>query len=215
MFPTLQSDVESRFAVVQSFFRATRDFKGEIAAAAKGMAFVQVYAIYEFTVRSAVQISIDALNAHKTRIRDISPSLLALYLDPELSALKDCGVKNVWGNRLKIFERAFSRELISLSNGIGPPNEGAHYRHPDLIMICKVFGIARLPVPRRRHLFRIDEVVDNRNQIAHGSETAEEVGRRYTRPEINRIIAQMRAVCLLLIAIFDGYCTDRARHRKR
>lgn len=214
MFATLQSDVESRFAVVRSFFRETQDFKGDLGAAAKGLVFVQVYAVYEFTVRSTVQIAIDAINAHKTKLRDISPSLMALYLDPELSALKDCGPKSVWSNRLRIFKRAFSGDPVYVSNGTGPPHDDSHYRHTNLITIFAVFGIQRLPVRRKRHLFRIDEIVDNRNQIAHGSETAEEVGRRYSRQQIFRIITQMRSVCLLLISIFDTYCAD-GRHRRR
>lgn len=215
MFATLQSDIESRFAVVRSFFRATQNFKGDLAASAKGLAFVQIYAIYEFTVRSVVQTSIDSINAHGTLLKDISPSLMALYLDPELSALKDCGIKNIWSNRLKIFQRAFSNEPVYVQNGTGPPNDGSHYRHTNLLTIFEVFGIRRLPVRRRRHLFRIDEVVDNRNQIAHGSETAEEVGRRYTRQEISRIISQTRSVCLLLVMIFDNYCADSTQHKRR
>lgn len=214
MFQPLKTEVTTRFGTLELFFRETRDFKGDLGSAAKGIIFVQVYAIYEYTVRSVVQISIDAINGHGTRMRDISPKLMALCLDPELSALRDCGIKNVWAKRLEIFDRAFSKDIVSLSNNIGPPNDGTHYRHTNLIMIFDVFGIKRLPVRRRRHLFRIDEVVDNRNQIAHGSEPAEAVGRRYTRPDISHIVEQMRSVCLLLISVFDEYCADAARHRK-
>ena len=215
MFATLRSDVVSRFAVMRSFFRATQSFRGDIAAAAKGLAFVQAYAVYEFTVKSAVQISIDAINSHGTMLKEMSPSLLALYLDPELSALRDCGIRGVWNNRIQIFQRAFSSDPVQLSSGTSPPTDGSHYRHTNLLMIFEVFGIRRLPVRRRRHLFRIDEVVNNRNQIAHGSETAEEVGRRYTRPEISHVIDQMESVCLLLVAIFDSYCVDSSRQKRR
>jgi hypothetical protein len=214
MFPPIRTDIESRFQTVEQFFQATKQFKGNVALAAKGMTFVQVYAIYEYTVRTAVQVAIDAINAHKTRMRDISSPLMALYLDRELSALRDCGDKKVWNSRIELFKRAFSKDPVDLPNSAGPPHDGSHFRHTQLLMIFHVFGITRLPVRRKRHLYRIDEVVDNRNQIAHGSETAEEIGRRYSRSDVAHIIEQMKSVCLLLISIFDAYCSDSSRHKR-
>jgi hypothetical protein len=70
-------------------------------------------------------------------------------------------------------------------------------------MIFRVFGINRLPVRRRAHIGRINEVVGHRNLIAHGTETANDIGRRYTRADISHITAQMRSVCLLLIQVLN------------
>jgi hypothetical protein len=119
------------------------------------------------------------------------------------------------GARLKIFERAFCDDIIRLPNNSGPPSDGSHYRHTHLIMIFGVFGISRLPARRRLHLYRIDEVVNNRNQIAHGNETAAEVGRRYTRPEIAKMIIQIESVCLFLVSVFEEFCADQSRHKRK
>ncbi len=214
MFAPLQLEIQRRFSSVESFFSATRSFKGDLAATAKGLVFVQAYAIYEFAVRSTVQHAIDSINNHKHKMKDIAPCLLALYLDPELTSLRDSGRKNIWANRLKLLGRAFSNDAIALPNNTKPPDDGTHYRHSHLIMIFNVFGIARLPVRRRRHLHRIDEVVNNRNQIAHGGETAEEVGRRYTRADMIHVLRQMKSVCLLLVSIFRNFCADSAQHKR-
>lgn len=215
MFPILRTDVEARFAAIEVFFRATKKFKGDPAAAVKGLMFVQVYAVYEFTVNSVVQVSIDSINTHRHKMKDIAPSLTTLFLDPEFNALNDGGRKNMWTNRLKIFERAFSNDFTGLSSSTRLPNDGSHYRHTQLQMIFKVFGINRLPVRRRRHFQRIDEVVSHRNAIAHGSETAENIGRRYTRSEILHMTRQMQSVCILLISVFDSFCADHSLHRRR
>ncbi len=76
-------------------------------ASAKGFAFVQLYAAYEFTVRGVVQAAIKLDNAHGHKMKEMAPSLLALYLDSELSALKDCGTRKVWDARLRIFSARF------------------------------------------------------------------------------------------------------------
>ncbi len=214
MFGPLTTEIDTRFRAVEEFFAATKDFKGDVAATAKGMVFVQIYAVYEFTVGGIIQAAIDAMNSQGYKLKEIRPSLMTLFLDPEFSSLKDAGQRNIWKARLKIFERAFSEDQLSFSSDAPVPSDGSHYRHTHLIMIFSVFGIKRLPARRRIHLYRIDEIVDHRNQIAHGSETAAEVGRRYTRSEICERIGQMRSVCRFLVTVFDDFCSEPARHKR-
>jgi hypothetical protein len=214
MFNLLRHEVDDRFRSLKSFFGATRHFKGELGATAKGLAFVHLYAAYEYTVRSVVQVSIASINAHGHKMKDLTPSLLTLYLDPELTALRDAGRANIWNARLKVVERAFSDDALDLSTNTRPPSDGSHYRHTHLVAILNVFGISRSPARRRRHLYRIDEVVQNRNKVAHGEESPSNIGRRYSRSEILHAIGQINSVCSLLIAIFEGFCSEPSRHRR-
>jgi hypothetical protein len=212
MFPALKTEVEARFDAINLFFGATRNLTENHAAIAKGLMFVQMYAVYEFTVNSVVSAAIDSIKSYNHKMKDMSPSLMALFLDPELNSLRDGQRRNEWNNRLKLFERVFSRETLNLSSGTRPPNDGSHYRYTHLVLIFQVFGIRRLPVRRRNHIQRITEVVDHRNSIAHGNERAEDIGRRYTKSEIQTAIRQMKSVCMLLLTVFDEYCADPSRH---
>lgn len=139
---------------------------------------------------------------------------MALFLDPEWDSLRDGGRRSEWDNRLKIFERAFSNDLLNVSSETKLPSDGSHYKYTQLVMIFRVFGIQRLPVRRRRHEQRILEVVTHRNAIAHGEEGADGIGRRYTRSEVLHMIRQIRSVCFLLIDVFDKFCADSSRHRR-
>ncbi|MGP8232598.1 MAG: MAE_28990/MAE_18760 family HEPN-like nuclease [Methylovirgula sp.] len=215
MFSQLATEVEARFAAAQSFFGATKEFEGDNAATAKGLAFVQVYAVYEFTVCSVVRAAIESIKAHNHRLRDLNPSLMALALDPELSSLRDGGDKKIWENRINLFNKAFSGDRMEISSSTGPPHDGSHFRYTQLQMIFRVFGISRVPVKRRAHIGRINEVVGHRNLIAHGTEKANDIGRRYTRADISHITAQMRSVCLLLIQVFERYCSDGSQQLRR
>jgi hypothetical protein len=64
------------------------------------------------------------------------------------------------------------------------PGDGSHYRVGQVETIWKIFGIAGEPVPHPRLIGRIDELVSKRNAIAHGRETAHEVGRRFSPDEM-------------------------------
>ncbi len=210
MFPTLRLEVMDRFTAVEQYFRASRSFRGDLSQTAKGLAFVQVYAIHEYTVKNVVRIAIDEIAAHSHKYADLRPSLLTLFLDPQLRSLRDCDPKNVWENRLKLLDRSTSEGSVLSVDVL--PGDNTHFRHTQIKLILRVFGVTRAPTVRRRHLYRIDEVVNNRNFIAHGLETPVDVGRRYSRQDITRVIRQMKGVSLRLISLIAEHCGDPKKH---
>ena len=216
MFPALRSEVSARFENIRRFFEANSARRtGHLATTAKGLVFVQIYAVYEYTINQTVSQAIESIKKHRHRIGDLSPQLLALVLDPELRSLRDVQRKHEWDRRLRLFERAFSGELVDLSGETQLPTDRSHYRASQLELIFKVFGISRMPVRRHRHKDRIAEVVGHRNAIAHGRETPEDIGRRYTSSEIRKAIQQIESVCLLWITVFDDYSRKPERQRRR
>jgi hypothetical protein len=213
MFPALRLEVKERFTAVEKYLKAytAREFDGELSQTARGLVFVQVYAIHEFTVKTVVEQGILAVIGYAHSYKSLRPSLLALFLDPELTSVQDSGKDKLWKQRLQLFDRAASKDPARL-NGTPIPTDGSHFRHPQIQMILRVFGVKRAPTTRRRHLFKIDEVVDHRNAIAHGQETAAQVGRRYSNADVRKTIRQMKSVCLRLITIVEEYCSDPAKH---
>ena len=214
MFPALKCEIEARFDDIIQFFESTKTLQENHVAVAKGLMFVQIYAVYEYTINKTVSEAIESIKTHNHEMNNILPSLLALFLDPELRSFRDAQRKNEWHVRIKLFERIFSKNKMDLSSDTNPPDDGSHYRYSHLVLIFKVFGIKRIPVPRRRHERRISEVVDHRNAIAHGRETPQDIGRRYTRSEIRKAIHQIRSVCMLWVRVFESYCADPDRHRR-
>lgn len=213
MFTALQNEVAGRFNSAENFFKKAHSLEEDAKQISKGLAFVQIYAIYEYTVTSVVQIAIDALVSHSISLRELPPHLLSLFLDSQLQSLKDCSSKDVWRRRLEIFESTFSTAPAIVSNTTFP-KDGSHFRHTQLHLIFDILGIRRTPAQRRRHLFRIDEVVEHRNAIAHGRETPDIIGRRYSRSEILQIMKQMKSVCTLLVSEISSHTLVAANHRR-
>lgn len=214
MFAPLTAEVINRFAAVEACLKASKGQSMDVEQTAKGLCFVQVYAAYEFTVRAVVRTAVDAITAHNHRTQDLIPSLMALFLDAELSGLKDCPAARTWEYRIKLFETLFSNRKAAVHNTVFP-NDGSHFRDQQLQTIFNVLGIKRTPAQRKRHLFRINEVVGHRNNIAHGQDTAESVGQRYSRPEVLHIIRQIKSVCILLVSAVSLQCSQKRRHRRK
>ncbi len=210
MFPTLRSEVAERFDAVEKFFQQSCKLRGELSKTARGLAFVQIYAIHEYTVVTAVEHAAKTVAAHARTFVELRPSLLALFLDAELRSVRDTD-KDQWFSRLALFDRASSKTPAVFAGEPAVPADGSHFRHTQIELILKVFGVRKNPTVRRRHLFLIDEVVNHRNSIAHGNSTAAEVGKRYSNQDVRNIIRRMESACLRLIKILEEHCSDPAR----
>jgi MAE_28990/MAE_18760-like HEPN len=212
MFPALRIEVADRFTAVEKFFQQACRLRGELSQTARGLAFVQIYAIHEYTVATVVEHAAGAVAAHAHKYMNLRPSLLALFLDAEIRSVQDSGPKSQWESRLTLFDRATSKKPAAFVGAPAMPADGSHFRHPQIELILRVFGIKRKLTRRKRHLFLIDEIVNYRNEIAHGNFTAAEVGRGYSNEEVRARIRQMKSVSLRLIQILEEHCSDPAKH---
>jgi hypothetical protein len=212
MFPTLRSEVTERFDEVEAFFQQSCRLRGELSKTSRGLAFVQIYAIHEYTVVTAVRHAGVAVAARAHPFIRLRPSLLPFFLTPELQSVQDSIRRGQWESRLALFEKATSRDPAVF---LGTPTEishDSHFRYQHIELIFRVFGINRAVTRRRRYRGLIDEVVNRRNEIAHGNSTAAEVGRNYTNADIRLAIRRMKSICLRLVQMLEEYCSDPAKH---
>jgi hypothetical protein len=128
----------------------------------------------------------------------------------QVRSLKDCGFADTWIKRLEILKKTLSEESITAVNVV--PHDGTHFRHTHVELILELLGLKPRFTYRKRHLYKIDEVVENRNSIAHGDETAIAVGKRYSRSDVFKDIRLMKSICFRLIALLSEHCSDPARH---
>src|SRR5690349_20616324 len=105
MFPALRLEVTERFTAVEKYLKAytAREFDGELSQTARGLVFVQIYAIHEYTVKSVVEQSILAVIGHAHAYKSLRPSLLTLFLDPEITSVQNSGKDRIWAQRLQLF----------------------------------------------------------------------------------------------------------------
>jgi hypothetical protein len=211
MFPTLRSEVAERFDEVEGFFQQSCRLRGELSKTARGLAFVQIYAIHEYTVSTAVRHAAGAIAAHAYPFIRLRPSLLPLFLNAELQSVQN-SLRGQWESRLALFEKANSREPAVFAGAPTEISHERHFRYEHVELILKVFGINRTVTRRRRYRGLIDEVVNRRNEIAHGNSTAAEVGRNYTNAEMRVAIRRRKSVCMRLIQMLEEHCSDPAKH---
>jgi hypothetical protein len=213
MFADLQDEIADRILATRMFFRAAgRTRQRRALNTAKGLVFVQMYAVYEYTMKGAVRAVINLIKSHGTPVNRIRWTLLALALHPKVTAVIDSGHKE-WDKKLGLFQTIDSAVAPVVPDSTFP-DDGTHYRATQLRTIWRLFGITKPVVPHGRLHPLIDELVSNRNAIAHGQRTAEDVGRGYSPTDIASKISRTRRLCVHIAQTLQGHCSKPQNYRR-
>lgn len=211
MFQTTMTEVLQRLRDVDSHFRAVcpSDSSGG-AAISKGLLFVELYAVYEYAVQSAVQCGINAINQLSLPPVALRAELLSIGLDQELTAMHDSErTKNKWDRRIRFFSRLVdATPVVAQDNTMPNPGTGNYYKPAHIETIWTVFGIATPIVPENRCLGYIDEFIEFRHGIAHGRLTAGEVGRRFSITDMRTRITNTQSICLHILQVMEQHCVQ-------
>jgi hypothetical protein len=208
VFDITRAEISARILVNKRLLALLQTFeqiKPLEAAACKGLMFVHLYGVYEYAVHSAVQAVLAAVRAEQLCPRDLHHRSLTLFLNPGFSSASTAGRTRVWKRRLDLvasFESA--TPLQSLDDTLFPA-DGSHYRVAQLETIWAVFGITVPVVPESRLIGRIEELVENRNAIAHGRRTPEEVGGRYSVGEIEKRVDDIEKISVYLLTEMETH----------
>ena len=143
-------------------------------------------------------------------MRDYPPKtsiirVLTLVLDGAFTSVAASGRGKSWEKRLDLVANFESTApLVSLDNTTFP-TDGSHYRVKQLQTIWGVFGLDVPVLPEPRLIGRIEELVENRNAIAHGRRTPEEVGGRYSASEMDKTITDIEGVGTYVVTAMEAH----------
>src|SRR5947207_1653967 len=98
MLPYVTTDSATRMAEARSFLYMVDNLSSvrppvlsRDAMTSKGLFFVHLYGVYEYTVKATVQETIQVINIHGPTIADCKPVLLGMLLDSQCQSLADVG----------------------------------------------------------------------------------------------------------------------------
>ena len=209
MFATVLAEIASRHLSNQRTVTLIKSLEDTsqvgIAAAYKGLAFVQLYGTYEYSVCSAVQATLSALRAAGVEIRTLQRNVLALVLDACWQSAAEAGRGRVWERRLALIACVDSGELTSTLRNDLFPSDGSHYRVQQLRTIWEIFGVSAPVVPEARMIGVIEKLVENRNAVSHGRRTAEDVGREYSYADIAGLVEDTNAIAGHVVSSLEGH----------
>lgn len=167
---------------------------GPISREARGLAVVLLFAAYEDLLTSLTRTVLEAAIKLRVSNRRLQPGLRAFALAGSAKSARNISEKKLYSITLpKLIEVAHrgGRSCTIDSNSF--PHDGSFMKRSQIEVWCRLFLV---PHPDRilyRTWTAIDSVVSERNGIAHGRKTPENVGRGYTESEIRRLINDWHA----------------------
>jgi hypothetical protein len=180
-----RQEITKRLADANAFLTTTKALDPSPAPATiefnigKGLYIVILYAAFEYSISRIFSEVATAMTARKVCLDHIEPRIFPLALDAQLQSLEAAGQRRSWRSRVELFNVQFS----SLSASVG---EGAFLSELQNIWfrtlkhLFDVFGINISPISDIRNKQYIDTLVDKRNSVSHGRESAAAVGQSFT-----------------------------------
>lgn len=219
---TVRQEVARRFSEAQSFLTSIKESELPIITqpqelnTRKGLFLVLLYSALEYALSRSVVEYAGMVNNTSVTYEHIDDKLYALALDPQLTSCAMVGREHRWQKRIGLFQKQFSTETVQIS-------EGAFLDQLENIWaktITKTFGVLGLPdaaLHNPRISQYVDEVVDRRNAVAHGRESAAVIGQSYTTGRLqilqDEISTQAQYMMACIEQHLDGKSFIKVQHK--
>jgi len=206
------SEVQKLLALIRNLeTRATdeRDpLTSENATVLRGLFFVHLYGAFEYSVTLSVEVLLQEMTKVSVPFAQFEHLVHVVALDAHFRSLAEPGLKTKWQKRRDLLTKQISSQSCSLNDTVFHDQlQNVWYR--TIQNIFEVLNVSKAPVPEDRIRGYIDEVVDNRNAIAHGRESAHEVGRRTTSAGLAERLEAITNEVNHIIVCFEEYLENR------
>ena len=169
--------------------------------AARGHIYVSLYGMYERTVAECVETAIDLVNNSAISVSRLKEGVLLFALRPDFDSYRSIAQEKTWERGLRLLRKLASADPAQLVGVF--PADGSFMRPSQLQLIWQLFDLTGDPWPQPRLIGRINELVEARNHIAHGTEAPSERGRRISDGEAADRISDIEALCVHIVASFS------------
>lgn len=187
---------------------------GPISREARGLAIVLLFAAYENLLKSLTRALLEAAVRLRVSNRRLQPGFRAFALANSAKSIRDLSHKKVYSHGLpRLVHDADPGGRVCTIDPNSFPDDGSFMKQSQISLWCILFGVADPHTILRRSWTSIDAVVIQRNEVAHGRETPEDVGRRYTEQEIRQLISDWHADWLDFLAAVGQHASNRAFFR--
>lgn len=218
--------INARLAEAREMLRAIREreanpqdlaTKDLLSATLRGMFYITLYGTLEYCVTESVQNFISFISAQKIRNAHISYVVNVVALDAQLVSARNAGEKKKWETRRAIFERIDGNSICDVDNTVfGTFLHNIWPRTLEEIFLC--LGIDKPATSDPREIGYLREIVEKRNAVAHGRETAAHAGEGSTADDLQKRMDALYSVCIYFLTTLEEHASAmgfvRPRYRR-
>jgi hypothetical protein len=164
-----------------------------ISREAKGFVFILLFGAYENLLTTLTRTLLEEALKMRVGNRRLRPGFRTFALVNSAKSIRDISDKKLYSHSLpKLVEAADPGGRVCTIDPGSFPSDGSFMKSTQITVWCDLFDIPNPHLILHRTWTLIDTVVAQRNGIAHGRLTADQVGRDYTEIEIRQLIDDWR-----------------------
>lgn len=153
--------------------------------ALRGLCLVLIYAAVERSSNAIVEATLIELSTHNTPAIAYMPSIQGLLHFAALKALRDCGAATIFQKSAELFSAAFQNQAASFAeNPLADKMQNVD--GGTLEWVASLFGVANYQCTAANR-GRLGNLRERRNAVAHGRESAANVGGRFSIVELGNM----------------------------
>jgi hypothetical protein len=159
----------------------------DVGSAARGLTIVLLYAAYEQLLTSLCRSLLETAASLRVGNKRLRPGLQLFSVFNLLQGAAAVGTPQVWRRHgPELIRTLHSGQVADLPTNLFP-RDGSFMKRSQVTLFTDLMGLPH-PGPVLKEVWaRLDTVVGERNNIAHGNLTADEVGRRYSVVDVQAL----------------------------
>lgn len=155
---------------------------------ARGLAILLMFACYENLITSICRRLLEIAQTLRVGNRRLRRGFQLFAIHNQLQSLSNVSERKIWQETgIRLLDTVLDSRSCSINPDLFPV-DGSFMRRSQIELLFQLFELGDPGVILKEVWGRLDTIVAERNQIAHGNLTSEEVGRRYSIAEINHLI---------------------------
>lgn len=218
-FSVAKNDVRTRFSEARLLLEHLRKSSPpalspatETQKALRGLWLVSLYAAVEKSANAVVEAAIADISSKAIKSFDSNFHLHGIFHHRKVRAIRDCGRNVIFDKSADLFQVAFSDVLLSATdNPLSESLQNVDAR--TLSWILELFGAPKM-APSESSIGRVNTLRERRNAVAHGRESASEVGERYSITELDNLYNAADEVVAAFILSIEHHCTTKGYLRQ-
>ena len=133
--------------------------------------------------------------------------MYTLALSKRYDSLYNVGSEHKWERRWDISDEFTKNSKVEIPVELFP-TDGKNIRIRQLTSIGKSFGISAPVIPSPEVGHYIEEMVTNRNDIAHGNKSPKEIGRGVTKADLILRCDRISEICSYVVETYEQYISE-------
>lgn len=175
--------------------------------ALKGLWLVSIYSAVERSVNTIIEAAIEVISGHENRSIDCIPSLHSIFYFNGVRSINECGKNKIFDKSISLFKDVFSETVMKITDN--PLAESLQNVDANTMSwVLGLFGAPNFSVAPAS-VGRVNALRERRNAVAHGRESASEVGERYTIEELGNIYQACDEVVTAFFLNISEHCTNQ------